>query len=123
MPWRSARILESASDHCSTAPLTEPASDPWAITPNTRAADDRRWLADELAATLAQIGAIDRFASFGLPPPVDELLAQAEYGPIASFNISSYRSDALLLTRDGITSVELPGLTRHTTADQVNVFH
>jgi hypothetical protein len=51
------------------------------------------------------------------------LLTQAEVGPVVSFNISSYRSDALLLTRDGIACLELPGLTRKAVLERISVFH
>ena len=92
-------------------PVTEPASDPGTALWSARAAEDRRRLADELATTLTRIRALDGFASFGLPPATSELLAQAGPGPVVSFNISSYRSDALLLTSEDVTSLELPGLT------------
>ena len=42
---------------------------------------------------------------------------------MATFNISSYRSDALLLTPTGITDIELPGLTQDVLFDQVGSFY
>ena len=39
------------------------------------------------------------------------------------FNISAYRSDAILLTSVGITSRNLPGLNQATVIEQVTAFH
>lgn len=85
--------------------------------------DGRHLLVDELTATLTRIRACDGFGSFGLPPTVHELVAEAASGPVVTFNISRYRSDALLLTANGITSIELPALTRNAVLDRVNAFH
>ncbi|MGW0556521.1 CHAT domain-containing protein [Streptomyces sp. NPDC002926] len=87
-----------------------------------RTARDRRRVAEELARTLIKIRALEGFRSFALPPTVDELLAQAAYGPVAVFNVSPYRSDVLLLTQNGIASLELPALTYDTVVDQINAF-
>ncbi len=87
------------------------------------AAEERRGLAEQLADTLSEIRTLDGFSTFGLPPAIGELLAQTESGPVVTCNISSYRSDALLLTTAGITAVELPGLTPDTVTGQVNSFH
>ena len=84
---------------------------------------DRRLLARQLAETLAEIRGLDGFATFALPPGTSELHAQAVEGPIVTFNISQYRSDALLLTRDAVTSVELPGLTSEAVTERVIAFH
>jgi tetratricopeptide (TPR) repeat protein len=86
-------------------------------------AADRRRAAAELTATLDRIRALPGFASFALPPALDELLAQADEGPVVSFNISRYRCDALLLTTGGVTSLELPGATYPTVVDRINAFH
>jgi tetratricopeptide (TPR) repeat protein len=87
------------------------------------AAWDRRRAAEELATTLDQIRALPGFASFALPPTTDELLAEAESGPVVTFNISTHRSDALILTADGITALELPGLAHSAVMDQISAFH
>lgn len=83
---------------------------------------DRHKLARDFAALLAEIRSLDGFASFALPPTTEELLAEAEHGPVVVFNISTYRSDALLLTRDGITHQELPELTPDDLARAVTGF-
>ena len=64
-----------------------------------RVAKERRRLADQLAAALREIRAMDGFASFGLLPAIEELAAQATAGPVITVNVSTHRSDALLLTR------------------------
>jgi hypothetical protein len=88
-----------------------------------RTIDHRRHLAEEFAQVLADIRALDGFGSFALPPATDQLLAQAAEGPVVVFIVSAYRSDALLLTTEGITSLELPGLDQATVIDQVTIFH
>ena len=87
-----------------------------------RWAEDRREAATELTALLEQIRALDGFASFAAPPTLQDLQAQARLGAVVMINISSYRSDALLLTVDGITSLPLE-LTPGTLINQVNAFH
>jgi hypothetical protein len=86
------------------------------------AAEGRRRLADELAAILTEIRALDGFTGFGLAPADDELVTEAGSGPIVTFNISEDRSDALLLTRDGITALELPGLAHGALLAQISSF-
>ncbi|MFI8192089.1 CHAT domain-containing protein [Streptomyces sp. NPDC085946] len=83
---------------------------------------DRHRLAREFAETLAEIRSLDGFASFALPPATEELLAEADQGPVVVFNISGYRSDALLLTRDGIFALELPRLTADAVTETVTSF-
>ena len=87
------------------------------------ASEERRRLADQLAETLAQIRALDRFARFGLPPTADQLLAEAAAGPVVTFNVSPYRSDALLLMGDGITSLPLLSLGYDALIGQIGAFY
>ncbi|MEU1468593.1 CHAT domain-containing protein [Streptomyces sp. NPDC005761] len=87
------------------------------------AQEQRRNRAAQLQATLDNIRMQDGFASFARPPAVSELLAQANSGPVVSFNVSNYRSDALLLTSDGIESLNLPDLTYDLVIDQIQTFH
>jgi hypothetical protein len=84
--------------------------------------EDRRLLARQLNETLAEIRGLDGFATFALPPGTAELHAQAAEGPVVTFNISQYRSDALLLTRDAVTSVALPALTPEAVTGRVIAF-
>ncbi|MFJ5776953.1 CHAT domain-containing protein [Streptomyces sp. NPDC093094] len=82
-----------------------------ALPPGDLPARHLRDAAAELAGVLAEIRALDGFASFALPPSTGDLLAQAAEGPVVVFNVSRRRSDALLLRHDGITALHLPGLT------------
>uniref|UniRef100_UPI001319CE78 tetratricopeptide repeat protein n=1 Tax=Streptomyces prunicolor TaxID=67348 RepID=UPI001319CE78 len=87
------------------------------------AEESRRGLVGRLQVTLDRIRAQDGFASFARPPAVGDLLAQAAFGPVASFNVSRYGSDALLLTSDGIESLSLPGLAYDLVVDRIQTFH
>ncbi|MFE6018520.1 CHAT domain-containing protein [Streptomyces sp. NPDC056441] len=96
------------------------------VSPAVRAVDaeeQRRSRADQLQATLDNIRTQEGFATFARPPAISELLAQANSGPVVSFNVSHYRSDALLLTSDGIESLNLPDLTYDLVIDQIQTFH
>ncbi|MEU7446103.1 CHAT domain-containing protein [Streptomyces diastaticus] len=103
--------------------LTEPDGQASATVRAVDAAEQRRSRADQLHATLGNIRAQDGFASFARHPALSELLAQAAPGPVVSFNVSRYRSDALLLTSDGIESLNLPDLTYDLVIDQIQTFH
>ncbi len=89
---------------------------------SARTGADRRQLGDELEDVLARIRARSGFESFALPPALDELVAEAVEGPIVVFNISRYRSDALLVTPTGVTSLPLPGLAYDTTSRRAATF-
>lgn len=79
-------------------------------------------LAKELGATLDRIRALTGFSSFALPPDVEELLNGAAEGPVVVFSVSGYRSDALLLTTEGVAHLELPALTAEAVTDRVVTF-
>jgi hypothetical protein len=86
-------------------------------------ARDRQQLADEFTKVQEQIRQLDGFSSFGLPPSVDELLAEASGGPVVAFSTSGLRCDALLLTEDGIKVAELPDLTLEDLTNKATSFH
>lgn len=88
-----------------------------------RATEERRRLAAQFADVLREIRATPGFGSFGLPPDGRELMAQAGAGPVVTVNVGARRSDALLLTRDGVDSVALPGLARDELARHIRAFH
>jgi hypothetical protein len=100
-----------------------PGAAPSELPGRSRPPEDRRQLAGQLDETLAEIRRLDGFTTFALPPDTAELHAQAAEGPVVTFNISQYRSDALLLTQDAVTSVALPGLTREAVTEKVTAFH
>ncbi|GLV99150.1 CHAT domain-containing tetratricopeptide repeat protein [Streptomyces lavendulae] len=87
------------------------------------AGPDRQRLATEWGELLAEIRRLPDFRTFAAPPEAEELLAQAADGPVVVFNISRYRSDALLLTVDGISCVPLPKLDVETVTDRTAQFH
>jgi tetratricopeptide (TPR) repeat protein len=82
----------------------------------------RNRLAEQFNATLAEIRSLDGFASFALPPTVDELITEASHGPVVVFNVHTGRGDALLLTAHGITSLELPRLIPRNVVETINTF-
>ncbi|MGW5442717.1 CHAT domain-containing protein [Streptomyces asiaticus] len=83
---------------------------------------DRKAVAEDLARILAEIRSLPGFASFGLPPALDELLASTGQGAVVVLNVSRYRSDALLLTRDGLIHRELPQLTDQAVQERTDAF-
>jgi tetratricopeptide (TPR) repeat protein len=87
------------------------------------AGPDRHRQAREFAGVLAEIRALDGLEGFGLPPTTDELLAEAARGPVVTFTTGPRRGDALLLTADGIASLELPLLTPDALAGHIASFH
>ena len=91
--------------------------------PLQHAIRDRRLAAAEFTGLLARIRSLDGLAAFGLPPSAEQLQAQAGQGPVVVFNVSAYRSDAILVTSGGITSQRLPGLDKDTVTGQVVSFH
>jgi hypothetical protein len=87
------------------------------------AAEIRRQAHAELNSLLISIRKLDGFHIFALPPSARRLEAQAAEGPLIIFNVSAYRSDAILLTAEGITSLNLPRLDQATVAEQVATFY
>ncbi|MFD4610020.1 CHAT domain-containing protein [Streptomyces sp. NPDC058440] len=72
---------------------------------------DRHRAARDFEAVLSEIRSLDGFHAFGQPPSAEDLQAEAEEGPIVVLTVSARRSDALLLTDQGIDVLELPDLT------------
>jgi tetratricopeptide (TPR) repeat protein len=88
--------------------------------PGTR---DRRDLAVEFDRLIDEIRALPGFAEFASLPSPSELVGQAKFGSLVVFNVSRYRSDALLVTGQGVSCLPLPGLGYDNVIDAVNVFH
>jgi Tetratricopeptide repeat len=84
---------------------------------------DRHARSNQFNAVLDQIRALPEFTSFARLPATEELLIDAAAGPVVTFNVSAYRSDALLLTTSGIINVHLPDLDIDTLISKVNAFH
>jgi hypothetical protein len=83
----------------------------------------RRDAAAEFAALLEQIRGLDGFQSFLLPPEPGQLIRHARSGPIVVFNVSRYRSDALLITAERMIEIPLPGLAFDTVLGKVDEFN
>ena len=72
--------------------------------------EDTRYLSkrfDDLLATIRRLEGFDRFL---LDISLFQLTSLAVHGPIVFFNVSEVRSDALLIDRTSIRSVQLPRL-------------
>jgi tetratricopeptide (TPR) repeat protein len=87
-----------------------------------RAPGGQRQLADALSSVLREIRTQPGFESFGQPPSEAELLREAADGAVVVLNVSRYRSDAILLTGDGISSLPLPSLAYDTVISHVSTF-
>ena len=88
------------------------------------AAAIRRQANAEFDALLTHIRTLDdEFSTFALPPSARKLEMQAGEGPLVVFNVSAYRSDAILLTSEGVTSLNLPLLNQATVVERVATFY
>ncbi|MFF0490935.1 CHAT domain-containing protein [Nocardia sp. NPDC004068] len=83
---------------------------------------DRVELARAFERTLTRIRSEPGFETFALPPSTEQLRAQATDGPVIAFSVSDYRSDALLLTADGIAAHPLPGLSARIVRERAAAF-
>ena len=84
---------------------------------------DRHHLAAAFESTAAEIRDMDGFETFLLPPEPDQLIRHAQGGPVVVVNVSRYRSDAILLTPEAITSVPLPNLAHDALIGRIISFH
>lgn len=89
-----------------------------------RGDDDRHQLAAAFETTLAEIRKLGGdFETFLLPPEPHKLLSHAKQGPVVVVNVSQYRSDAILLRPEGISSVPLPNLDKGVLIDKIVLFN
>lgn len=84
--------------------------------------DGRRELSRKLDTELRAIRVLPGFTRFDLPPTFEELAAIAGDAPVVLLNVSPLRSDALLLTADGLDVVPLPEATPDAVREQVVAF-
>ena len=70
----------------------------------------RQKAAADFADVLRQIRKISGFESFLSGPSEEQLKTLIVHGPLVIFNVASIRSDALLVTNDGVRSLHLPSL-------------
>lgn len=79
----------------------------------SRRATERMALDQEWNELLGEIRSLDGFADFLLPPRLTELRRAAVGGPVVVVNVSRWRSDALIVTADGVQKpLELPLASR-----------
>ncbi|PKV89579.1 CHAT domain-containing protein [Streptomyces sp. TLI_146] len=97
------------ASYADDAPGVWASAEPWY--PATEA---RRDLAGQFSAVLDEIRSRPGFDRFLLPMELPDLLAQAAYGPVVVFTVSSHGSHALLIRPDAVTALPLPGLDRDT---------
>ncbi|WP_179120152.1 CHAT domain-containing protein [Streptomyces tsukubensis] len=100
-----------------------PTAVPTGVSRIERVGRERHRLAAEFEAVMDTIRDCEGFASFGRPPTPEELLPESVDGPVVTINLSSHRSDALLLTGQGVVSCPLPLLTLNETLGQVDAFY
>jgi hypothetical protein len=83
----------------------------------------RHQAAEELKQVIAAIHReVPALHWFGGAPPIPELLAQSEQGPIAAVNLSDHGSCALLVRPDGVERVVLPQASLYQATLHVNNF-
>ena len=114
--------LEAGQDAAGLAAFAAAASAPPLAEPRP-AARDKHAAAAEFAALLDEIRAMPGFASFLLPPEPGQLTGHAARGPVVVLNVSEARSDALIVTADGITALPLPGLALGAVTERIEAFN
>lgn len=75
-----------------------------------QASDRRHIAARQLDEVIEKIRTLPGFETFLKPPSLEDLAPAAEQGPVVVVNVSRYRSDALILTPNGVDVVTLPGM-------------
>jgi tetratricopeptide (TPR) repeat protein len=85
-------------------------------------ADDHHAMARQWDCLIDEIRELPGFTRFLLPPTTEELLAATEPGPVVVLSISEHRSDAILLTVNGLDVVSLPRATPGAVEEQVRRF-
>ncbi|KAK8078662.1 hypothetical protein PG996_004832 [Apiospora saccharicola] len=79
--------------------------------PDQAPTDQRYNAGKDLDSLLREIRQLAGFENFLGPPNESEMREAATRGPIVVINVSEFRCDALLLTKDGLKTLELEKLT------------
>ncbi|RSO09115.1 hypothetical protein DMH26_01925 [Streptomyces sp. WAC 05379] len=88
---------------------------------NEGAVVDRRMaLAREWDNLVEQVRALPGFEDFLNPPSSESLLPAAEKGPVVVVNVSRWRCDAIIVQREGVSSLALERLTLEETVERAN---
>ncbi|KAI9820807.1 MAG: hypothetical protein M1827_005178 [Pycnora praestabilis] len=94
-----------------TIPDTSSSNQSTKSTPMHDAVLERQKDVAELEALETRIRSLPGFERFLLAPTATDLMRQAEYGPIVCFNVTAFRSDALLVTKASVRELPLPQLS------------
>ncbi|MGW7469151.1 CHAT domain-containing protein [Streptomyces xantholiticus] len=84
--------------------------------------DRRMALAREWDDLVEQVRKLEGFDDFLRPPRLASLLPAASGGPVVVVNVSQWRCDALIVTKDGVRSRQLPDLTLEQATEQANTY-
>ncbi|CAL9331162.1 caspase, EACC1-associated type [Streptomyces sp. enrichment culture] len=87
-----------------------------------QALDRRHSAARRLDELITRIRHMPGFEGFLLPPTMEELARATEAGPVVTVNVSRYRSDALILSSDGLSVLPLPALDIETVRRRTSEF-
>jgi tetratricopeptide (TPR) repeat protein len=112
----------SEADENTLAELGGPSPPEAALTAMRAEAGRRRQAAAEFDALLGEIRTLPGFERFLLRPDVDALLAAAADGPIVLINVSTHRSDAMILAAGTVHLVRLRALTPESVREHVAEF-
>ncbi len=81
----------------------------------------RRSLAEEWGQLLSEARQRPGLADFLRPPVLADPRTAASHGPVIIANMSRYRCDAVIVSRDGLRVVPLPSLNREAAVGQINI--
>jgi hypothetical protein len=84
--------------------------------------DRRMALAREWDELVEEVRQLEGFEGFLRPPLLQTLLPAADDGPVAIINVSRWRCDALLVTREGVRSRTLADLTSEEATGRANTY-
>ncbi|CUS09065.1 unnamed protein product [Tuber aestivum] len=84
-----------------------------------RAVSRRYEAVNDMEQILNHIRSLPGYDGFLLPPSQDELMEMATSGPIVVFNSTSFRSDAIIVTKLDITALDLPKLSYDDTVSRM----
>lgn len=83
---------------------------------------ERYQAAAQFDAVVDEVRKLPGLESFMLPPTAKELHSAGSSGPLIIINVSPFRSDALLVTKDSVRSLRLPGLDYADVVKKVDIF-
>ncbi|MEV1242740.1 CHAT domain-containing protein [Nonomuraea sp. NPDC050022] len=84
--------------------------------------DERMALAREWDSLLEQVRELPEFTDFLESPSIGDLAEATSDGTVVIVNVSQWRCDALMVSRAGVRSVELPGLSRESAMARMRAY-